>query len=534
MTEQHRPHYSSRPRRSQRSVRPVARDLQAPPGSGTAMPQLGSKGGRITLTVISSIILVACMIGYIIMGTVGDQVSSAGGLELGTGEEFPDGAVDILLVGSDSRTDVHGNPLSEEELASFNAGDDEGVYNTDTIILIRVPQDGASATAVSIPRDTYVHDEQFGNMKINGVAATYKLAAAERLSEQGITDATRIERESIHAGRNGLVKAVADLTGVEVDHYAEVGLLGFVLLTDAIGGVEVCLNAPVQDEFSGANFPAGRQTLSGTEALSFVRQRHGLPRGDLDRVARQQAYMASMVNKLLSTGTVAKPTRIKELGEAVQRSVIIDDGWDIVSFAMQMQNLAAGNVRFSTIPVTSVDGVGDYGESIITVDPEEVHEFMDRLSRGENPTAAAEPGATPPQATTLRVLNAGTIDGLAADVSEWLRLSGRNVVDADNAQPGIYQFSQVVAGTENDPEALALAEELGGLPVTRDDSLEPGSIVVVTADDYMGPRSVPEASPQGSRTDATIPVGQPGADFGAAEVPDAFDAGEPGGPHCVN
>ena len=72
---------------------------------------------------------------------------------LGGGGE--DGAIDILLVGVDSRTDAHGNPLSPEELATLRVGDDEAT-NTDTIILIRIPNNGKSATAISIPRDTYV------------------------------------------------------------------------------------------------------------------------------------------------------------------------------------------------------------------------------------------------------------------------------------------------------------------------------------------------------------------------------------------
>ena len=85
---------------------------------------------------------------------------------LGGGGE--DGAIDILLVGMDSRTDAHGNPLSAEELATLRAGDDVST-NTDTIILVRIPNNGKSATAISIPRDSYVEAPGLGKMKINGV-----------------------------------------------------------------------------------------------------------------------------------------------------------------------------------------------------------------------------------------------------------------------------------------------------------------------------------------------------------------------------
>src|SRR2546430_865812 len=87
-------------------------------------------------------------------------------ISLGEGGE--DGAIDILLVGLDSRTDAHGNPLSAEELATLRAGDDEST-NTDTIILVRIPNNGKSATAISIPRDSYVQTPGGDKMKINGV-----------------------------------------------------------------------------------------------------------------------------------------------------------------------------------------------------------------------------------------------------------------------------------------------------------------------------------------------------------------------------
>ena len=79
-----------------------------------------------------------------------------------------DGALDIMLVGMDSRTDAHGNPLSEDELAQLHAGDDVAT-NTDTIILVRIPNNGQSATAISIPRDSYVDAPGLDKTKINGV-----------------------------------------------------------------------------------------------------------------------------------------------------------------------------------------------------------------------------------------------------------------------------------------------------------------------------------------------------------------------------
>src|SRR6202161_3137651 len=201
-----------------------------------------------------------------------------------------DGAMDILLVGMDSRTDAHGNPLSPEELAALRAGD-EVASNTDTIILVRIPNNGNSATAISIPRDTYVSAPGLGKTKINGVYGQTKEEKRVSLVESGVA-AAEAETEGTEAGREALIKTVGDLTGVTVDHYAEIDLLGFALITDALGGVNVCLKEPVFEPLSGADFPAGWQKLNGPQALRFVRQRHASPRGDLDRGVRQAVGMS--------------------------------------------------------------------------------------------------------------------------------------------------------------------------------------------------------------------------------------------------
>src|ERR1700742_759835 len=189
-----------------------------------------------------------------------NHISSAA---LGGGGE--DGAIDILLVGLDSRTDAHGNPLSADELATLRAGDDEST-NTDTIILVRIPNNGKSATAISIPRDSYVDAPGVGKMKINGVYGSVKEEKRIKLVESGVSDA-EADKQSTEAGREALIKTGANLTGATVDHNAEIGLLGFALITDALGGVNVCLKEAVYEPLSGADFPAGWQKLDGPQAL---------------------------------------------------------------------------------------------------------------------------------------------------------------------------------------------------------------------------------------------------------------------------
>ncbi|WP_080796226.1 LCP family protein [Corynebacterium pacaense] len=511
--------------------RPV-RDIQAAPTSVHSTAQAGPVALRSVIAVLSVIILVISGLGYFAVGSIGD-VANAGNLTLGGKNgvkdgHAADGATDILLVGSDSRSDAQGKPLSQEEIDKLRAGDEEN-DNTDTIMVIRVPNDGSSATAVSIPRDAYINAGEYGNMKINGIYGAHKTDRKNELINMGVTDEAELESRSKEAGREGLIDVVSDLTGITVDHYAEVGLLGFVLLTDAVGGVEVCLNEAVDEPLSGANFPAGRQTLQGSDALSFVRQRHDLPRGDLDRIVRQQAFMASLVNQVLSSGTLTNPSRLSALAEAVQRSVIIDEGWDVMGFATQLQNLAGGNVSFATIPVTSIDGIGDYGESVVTVNPSQVQEFFkDALGEEDAQETPAEEMPTQVAPSTegveIHVLNASGTIGLASEVAAHLQGLGYTITETGNAIEGLYYESQILAANPSDPRVVALSDQLGGLQIIANESLDADTFIVVPASDYTGPAA--EATP-------SAVVGQPGADEGEAIVSPEIHAGGDG-PRCVN
>jgi LCP family protein required for cell wall assembly len=398
-----------------------------------------------------------------------------------------DGAIDILLVGMDSRTDAHGNPLSAKELATLRAGD-ETATNTDTIILVRIPNNGKSATAISIPRDSYVKAPGLGKTKINGVYGQVKEEKRVRLVESGVDPAVA-EARGTEAGREALIKTVADLTGVTVDHYAEIGLLGFALITDALGGVNVCLKEPVYEPLSGADFPAGWQKLNGPQALSFVRQRHDLPRGDLDRVVRQQAVMAALAHKVISGKTLSSPATMERLQSAIQRSVVLSSGWDIMDFVEQLQKLTAGNVAFATIPVLDEAGWSDDGmHSVVRVDSHRVQEWVAGLLH-DQAQGKTDERAYKPSKTTADVLNDTDINGLAAAVSEVLRARGYTTGTVANNEAAHVSGSQARAAKADDVGAQAVAKDLGGLPVVTDASVPPGSVRVVLANDYTGPGS---------------------------------------------
>ena len=443
------------------------------------------------------------------------------------GEGGEDGAIDVLLVGLDSRTDAHGNPLSEKELATLRAGDDVST-NTDTIILVRIPNNGKSATAISIPRDSYVEAPGVGKMKINGVYGSVKEEKRIKLVESGVSDA-EADKQSTEAGREALIKTVANLTGVTVDHYAEIGLLGFALITDALGGVNVCLKDAVYEPLSGADFPAGWQKLNGPQALSFVRQRHDLPRGDLDRVTRQQAVMASLAHDVISSKTLSSPSTLNRLEDAVQRSVVLSEGWDIMDFVKQLQKLAAGSVAFATIPIVEEAGWSDDGmQSVVRVDPAHVKKWVGGLLNDQD-EGKTEQLAYTPSKTTVDVVNDTDINGLAAAVSQVLVNKGFAAGNTGNNEGGHVTGSQVQAAKTDDLGAQAVSKELGGLPVIENASVSPGSVRVVLSGDYTGPGS--------TGMDPTLTTVDPAAstDSGDAEpAPSPILTAGASDPECVN
>ncbi|MEU4316908.1 LCP family protein [Nocardia sp. NPDC024068] len=441
-----------------------------------------------------------------------------------------DGAVDILLVGVDSRTDAKGDPLSDAERAMLHAGDEIGT-NTDTIVLVRVPNDGRSATAISIPRDAYVDIPDLGKGKINSAYGMTKQTVQDELLADGESEEAA-DAQSTQRGRQALIESVAGLTGITVDHYAEVSLLGFVLLTDAVGGVDVCLRNEVDEPLSGAYFPAGRQKLDGPQALSFVRQRHNLERGDLDRIVRQQVFMAQLVHQVVSADTLSNPGRLRELSDAVGRTVVLDEGWDLLGFLDQLQELTAGEVTFETIPVADLNGTTSNGESVVRVDTGEVQDYVAALVGEEPSGTASESGSTgtstAPQITPglveVAVYNSSTVSGLAYTVSQELTALGYVEGEVGNYSDGPVSQSQVRAPSASDPAAKAVAAALGGLPVVADQSVAAGTVSVVLASDYAGPGSGSENVIDFGETSTSATPVPPAPPIAAAED----------GPTCVN
>jgi len=505
------------------------------------------KAGVVTSRSLSALLSVAVMsamgYGWYTVGNVDDNTAKTDVISHEVEDQrIPlDGAVDMLLVGMDSRTDAFGNPLPKEVLAELHGGVSDGERNTDTMILVHIPVDGTRAIAISFPRDSWVQlAGDFGKHRLNSAFAYAYNNAREELANTA-PDEKSLDEQAKVIGRKNLIETVQNLIGssVTIDRYAEVNLLSFYEVTKAIGGVEVCLNAPTHDDLSGADFPAGRQTLTGAQALAFVRQRHGLPNGDLDRIVRQQVFLGAMASKVLSADMLTSPSKVRDLVSAVQRSVILSNGWQLSTFASQMSGLNAGGIDFYTIPTLGDAKIG--GADVLKIDPAAVAAFVSSLTSAEadktGKTGTSSKGSPAPRTTstskpppssstgqpdrpalglvTVDVLNGSTTKGLAREVRQTVMNKGFQGGDVGDA-PAVRATSAIQYPPGDRSLAEYLAGELGGqFTLLEDKTLTAGHLTLVIGTDYeaaaptAGLRQQPStSSPAGSSTDPAKPKPQ--------------------------
>ena len=267
-----------------------------------------------------------------------------------------------LLVGSDSR-----EGLTEAERKELHTGQDEGSQRTDTIMVIHV-DDSGKPTLVSLPRDSYV-----------------TIPAHIALDGSSIED--RKNKINTAYGKGGaplLVETVERNTGLHIDHYMQVGFKGIRDITDAVGGVNMCVAADVTDKNSGLNLLAGCQELNGKDALAYVRMRYADPKGDLGRVERQQQFLSSVMKKVATAPVLLNPISMWRLVDAGTASVNVgesDSIMEIGKLARAMRGLSNGSGTLITVPVSDPDANTAAGSSVIW-DDEAARELF--ISLGAN------------------------------------------------------------------------------------------------------------------------------------------------------
>jgi LCP family protein required for cell wall assembly len=235
-----------------------------------------------------------------------------------------------LLVGSDSRTD-----LTEAQRRALATGDAAG-GRTDTMMLLHT---GSGTTSlISIPRDSYVPIPGHGKNKINAAVA--------------------------FGGPKLLTQTVEQATGLRINHYAEIGFGGFASVVDAVGGVRMCIDQPINDPKAGLNLAAGCQTLNGAQALGYVRTR-ATPLADLDRVKHQRAFLSALASKISSPTKLLNPATVTHVLNGTANALNVDKGthlWTLGRLGLALRNVSHGKGVTMTVPLAGpemVSGVGD-------------------------------------------------------------------------------------------------------------------------------------------------------------------------------
>jgi LCP family protein required for cell wall assembly len=434
-------------------------------------------GARVVAAVVAVAVLAMSGWGWY-LGQVADASVNRTDAIPTTGNNGVEGeAMNLLLVGNDSRAGA-----TEQQLDELNTTAHEGI-NTDTMMLIHVPADGSRASFVSFPRDSYVQIPGYGMDKLNAAYAYgYQYEAGDSATDQ--------ERQG--AGARLLVQTISQLTGLQIDHYAEVDLLGFFELSNAVGGVEVNLCAPVQDGYSGVDLPAGKQTITGEQALAFVRQRHGLPRGDFDRIIRQQTFIAGMVRKLLSENVLLDLGKQRQLVQAAAKALTVDQSLNLLGLASQMQSITAGNIQFQTVPYVG-DDTDPQGRYILRLQDEDtLHQFFADLSadpKPESETSAAPttaPATVDPSQVKVAVFNGSGVSGLAGQTATELQAKGFTITSTGNADKMDYTASEIRYAASEQAQAATLSAVVPGATQSQVDDLPPGTVQLVIGSDFNG------------------------------------------------
>lgn len=249
-----------------------------------------------------------------------------------------------LMVGSDSR-----DGLSDAQKQQLATGDDSG-SRTDTILVLHVPGSG-KPTLVSLLRDSYVDIPGHGKNKLN---AAFAFGGAPLLQE-----------------------TVEGATGLHIDHYMEIGFAGFADVVDDIGGVNMCIDAPMVDPKAGLNLQPGCQDLDGAQALGYVRTR-ATPRADLDRVVHQRQFLSAVVSKVTSPGVMFNPFRIFPLMSSVPGALTVNNGdhvWHLASLAFTLANK---DLVTTTVPIASTPTISGVG-SVVQWDKDKASRLFDAL-----------------------------------------------------------------------------------------------------------------------------------------------------------
>ena len=451
--------------------------LVLPPELSPRGRSVAPRGRRLTrimswvAVITSATVLLASGAGFVFVKYFDGRINRLSGI-FGDDKDRPvksGKSLNFLLVGSDTREGA-----TPEELARYSTTFEAG-RRSDTIILIHLSAKQDKATLLSFPRDAWVE------------IPAYK----GRAQHMG-----KINTAFAQGGPALAVATVERLTQVRIDHYIEVNFAGFLRMVDALGGVDVCLAKAQKEKDSGINLPAGRSRIKGPQALAFVRQRKGLPRGDIDRIARQQQFLGAMLRRATSVGVIANPVRLVRFLQTVTDSVQVDENLsfnDLKDLALELRGLDPARVTFLTAPVDR--SARRNGQSVVLLHPVEGPALFRKIAADERITDEPSPGPTKapvltvaPSRVRVRVLNGTPTVGWARTAAADLVGVGFRVTETTNADATTYTESIVRYGPDRADSARTLAAAVTGAKTER--VAEPGRLELVVGSRYTGTKRV--------------------------------------------
>lgn len=410
-------------------------------------------------------------------------------------------AQNFLLVGSDTRNFAGGQQFQ----AAPGSPDFVTGQRSDTVILVHIPAGRAKATIVSFPRDSYVQIPAYTDS--SGRAHPAHMGKLNEAFSDG--------------GAPLLVNLIEGMTGLHVDHYVQVDFGGFENMVNALGGINLCIGTSRHDKDSGDYLTAGQHNgVNGAQALAFVRDRKGLPAGDIDRIKDQQYFLSQMLKKVLSAGTLSNPFTLNRFLTALTSNVTVDKGFgfnEIRTLATRLRHLDPTHVTFVTIPFSTDNGTRTfegYTQSVVLLDPVADQALFARLRNDSQPqphgSGSQAPPATaltvPPGQITVAVRNATSIPGLAARTAAQLRAVGFLISDVGTvaATPG----TQIIYSPDRADSARTLAAAVPGSVLVSDPTgTNHVELVLGSGPVTVAPVTVAPAAPgAGAGTSAAAPL----------------------------
>lgn len=391
-------------------------------------------------------------------------------------------ALNILLIGSDSR-------------AGTNAKYGAGVLGSrsDTMILVHISPTHSGATLISFPRDSLVPILSCGN---DGQGHTGQQAQP---GQQEMLNAT-----FAFGGAPCLWKTLEADTRIHIDHFIQIDFAGFKYMVNALGGVDVCLPYAIDDRASGLRLGAGPHHVMGAQALAYVRLRHVGNWSDLQRIKRQQLFMASVLQQVLRTNLLTQPGRLFAFASAATKSMTTDSGLSpstMLTIAGSMRGLHASAVGMIQVPVVD-DPVDPNRVDWVQPDSDALFnsiKFDTTLPKAKKANAAAgKPAPTvSPSQVQVQVLNGNGTPSSGEQVGQLLGQRGFNVVGTGNADSFTYTSNVIEYASPSDlPAVNTLRLAVSSAQVRHVSSLQPGTIELIVGSGFTGlkPATAPTTS----------------------------------------